>query len=185
MFRPLRRRLPRLPPVLLYVLRGSPSRGARERDFEIPAASPARSSVPAYLGGAAGCGCGVRCECACLSSCFRDAVGRSEAQLGVWIAHPGLSPGPINRRLRRRGHELLFTPAQPFVQASRRTEGGLCPFAFDAFDHPAALNRGFRGGGVAARAMLPSTRRHLYCLFPGIHSFTLYSARVCALTLKQ
>ena len=39
----------------------------------------------------------------------RDAVGRSEAQLGVCIAHPGLSPGPINRRLRRRGHEVLFT----------------------------------------------------------------------------
>ena len=46
----------------------------------------------------------------------RDAVGRSEVQLGVCIAHPGLSPGPINRRLRRRGHEVmlcyevLFTP---------------------------------------------------------------------------
>ena len=39
----------------------------------------------------------------------RDAVGRSEAQLGVCIAHPGLSPGPINRRLRRRAQELLFT----------------------------------------------------------------------------
>ena len=45
-----------------------------------------------------------------------DAVGRSEAQLGVCIAHPGLSPGPINRRLRRRGHEVLFTPAQPVMQ---------------------------------------------------------------------
>ena len=32
----------------------------------------------------------------------RDAVGRSEAQVGECIAHPGLSPGPINRRLRRR-----------------------------------------------------------------------------------
>ena len=42
----------------------------------------------------------------------RDAVGRSEVQLGVCIAHPGLSPGPINRRLRRRGHEVLFTPGQ-------------------------------------------------------------------------
>ena len=44
----------------------------------------------------------------------RDAVGRSEVQLGVCIAHPGLSPGPINRRLRRRGHEVLFTPGQAF-----------------------------------------------------------------------
>ena len=48
----------------------------------------------------------------------RDAVGRSEAQLGVCIAHPGLSPGPINRRLRRRGHEVLFTPGQAFMQHS-------------------------------------------------------------------
>ena len=39
----------------------------------------------------------------------RDAVGRSEVQLGVCIAHPGLSPGPINRRLRRRAQELVFT----------------------------------------------------------------------------
>ena len=46
----------------------------------------------------------------------RDAVGRSEAQLGVCIAHPGLSPGPINRRLRSCGHEVLYLPAQPFVQ---------------------------------------------------------------------
>ena len=45
----------------------------------------------------------------------RDAVGRSEAQVGECIAHPGLSPGPINRRLRRRAQELLFTPAQTFV----------------------------------------------------------------------
>ena len=28
----------------------------------------------------------------------RDAVGRYEVQLGVLIAHPGLSPGPINWR---------------------------------------------------------------------------------------
>ena len=48
----------------------------------------------------------------------RDAVGRSEVQLGVCIAHPGLSPGPINRRLRRRGHEVLFTPGQAFMQHS-------------------------------------------------------------------
>ena len=43
----------------------------------------------------------------------RDAVGRSEARLSVYIAHPGLSPGPINTRLRRRAQELccsnLFT----------------------------------------------------------------------------
>ena len=39
----------------------------------------------------------------------RDAVGRSEAQVGECIAHPGLSLGPINRRLRRRAQELLFT----------------------------------------------------------------------------
>ena len=39
----------------------------------------------------------------------RDAVGRSEAQVGECIAHPGLSPGPINRRLRRRAQELVFT----------------------------------------------------------------------------
>ena len=44
----------------------------------------------------------------------RDAVGRSEAQLGVCIDYPGLSPGPINRRLRRRGQELLFTPVHTF-----------------------------------------------------------------------
>ena len=49
----------------------------------------------------------------------RDAVGRSEVQLGVCIAHPGLSPGPINRRLRRRAQELLFTAAQTFVRHSR------------------------------------------------------------------
>ena len=49
----------------------------------------------------------------------RDAVGRSEAQVGECIAHPGLSPGPINRRLRRRGHEVLFTPAQASMQHSR------------------------------------------------------------------
>ena len=46
----------------------------------------------------------------------RDAVGRSEAQLGVCIAYPGLSPGPINRRLRRRAQEVLFTPGQAFMQ---------------------------------------------------------------------
>ena len=45
----------------------------------------------------------------------RDAVGRSEAQLGVCIAHPGLSPGPINRRLRRRGQKLLLPPVHTFI----------------------------------------------------------------------
>lgn len=48
----------------------------------------------------------------------RDAVGRSEAQLGVCIAHPGLSPGPINRRLRRRAQELLLQPVHTFVRYS-------------------------------------------------------------------
>ena len=51
----------------------------------------------------------------------RDAVGRSEAQLGVCIAHPGLSPGPINRRLRRRAQELLLQPVHTFVRHSTRT----------------------------------------------------------------
>ena len=32
-----------------------------------------------------------------------------KVQLDVRIAHPGLSPGPINRRLRRRAQELVFT----------------------------------------------------------------------------
>ena len=50
----------------------------------------------------------------------RDAVGRSEAQLGVCIAYPGLSPGPINRRLRRLGQELLFTPVHTFIVDSSR-----------------------------------------------------------------
>ena len=50
----------------------------------------------------------------------RDEVGRSEAQLGVCIAYPGLSPGPINRRLRRRGQELLLQPVQTLVRHSTR-----------------------------------------------------------------
>ena len=29
-------------------------------------------------------------------SVHRDAIGRSEVQLGVWLSHPGLSPGPLN-----------------------------------------------------------------------------------------
>ena len=47
------------------------------------------------------------------TSVHRDAIGRSEVQLGVWIARPGLSPGPLNGRLRCRPHEVLFTPVQP------------------------------------------------------------------------
>ena len=50
------------------------------------------------------------------TSVHRDAIGRSEVQLGAWIARPGLSPGPLNGRLRCRPHEVLFTPVQPFVQ---------------------------------------------------------------------
>ena len=53
----------------------------------------------------------------------RDAVGRSEVQLGVCIAHPGLSPGPINRRLRSCDHEVLFVHTCPtIVQHSNRAE---------------------------------------------------------------
>ena len=55
----------------------------------------------------------------------RDAVGRSEVQLGVCIAHPGLSPGPINRRLRRRAQELVFTRSKcgPKRVKRKRREG--------------------------------------------------------------
>ena len=53
------------------------------------------------------------------TSVHRDAIGRSEVQLGAWIARPGLSPGPLNGRLRCRPHEVLFTPVQPFVQQER------------------------------------------------------------------
>jgi len=57
------------------------------------------------------------------TSVHRDAIGRSEVQLGVWIARPGLSPGPLNGRLRCRPHEVLFTPVQPFVQQGRAVCG--------------------------------------------------------------
>ena len=57
------------------------------------------------------------------TSVHRDAIGRSEVQLGVWIARPGLSPGPLNGRLRCRPHEVLFTPVQPFVQQERAVCG--------------------------------------------------------------
>ena len=53
------------------------------------------------------------------TSVHRDAIGRSEVQLGVWIARPGLSPGPLNGRLRCRPHEVLFTPVQPHSSCSR------------------------------------------------------------------
>ena len=86
-------------------------------DTEPPRARPGPSRPSSASGGppaAARCG-GVTNP----TTEHRDAVGRSEVQLGVCIAHPGLSPGPINRRLRRCGHELLFTPVQPFVQQPR------------------------------------------------------------------
>ena len=57
------------------------------------------------------------------TSVHRDAIGRSEVQLGVWIVRPGLSPGPLNGRLRCRPHEVLFTPVQPFVQQERAVCG--------------------------------------------------------------
>ena len=76
-------------------------------DTEPPRARPGPSRPSSSSGGppaAARCG-GVTNP----TTEHRDAVGRSEAQLGVCIAHPGLSPGPINRRLRRRAQELVFT----------------------------------------------------------------------------
>ena len=85
-------------------------------DTEPPRARPGPSRPSLASGGppaAARCG-GVTNP----TTEHRDAVGRSEVQLGVCITHPGLSPGPINRRLRRRGHEVLFTPAQAFMQHS-------------------------------------------------------------------
>ena len=83
-------------------------------DTEPPRARPGPSRPSSASGGppaAARCG-GVTNP----TTEHRDAVGRSEVQLGVCIAHPGLSPGPINTRLRRRGHEVLFTPGQAFMQ---------------------------------------------------------------------
>ena len=85
-------------------------------DTDPPRARPGPSRPSSASGGppaAARCG-GVTNP----TAEHRDAVGRSEAQLGVCIAHPGLSPGPINRRLRRRGQELLFTAAQTLVRHS-------------------------------------------------------------------
>ena len=87
-------------------------------DTEPPRARPGPSRPSSSSGGppaAARCG-GVTNP----NAEHRDAVGRSEAQLGVCIAHPGLSPGPINRRLRRRAQELLLQPAQNSVRYSTR-----------------------------------------------------------------
>ena len=82
-------------------------------DTEPPRARPGPSRPSSSSGGppaAARCG-GVTNP----TTEHRDAVGRSEAQLGVCIAHPGLSPGPINRRLRRRAQELLLQPVHTFI----------------------------------------------------------------------
>ena len=76
-------------------------------DIEPPRARPGPSRPSSASGGppaAARCG-GVTNP----TTEHRDAVGRSEARLGVCIAYTGLSPGPINRRLRRRAQELVFT----------------------------------------------------------------------------
>ena len=84
-------------------------------DTEPPRARPGPSRPSSASGGppaAARCG-GVTNP----NAEHRDAVGRSEAQVGVCIAHPGLSPGPINRRLRRRAQELLLRPALFFCTA--------------------------------------------------------------------
>ena len=100
-------------------------------DTEPPRARPGPSRPSSSSGGppaAARCG-GVTNP----TTEHRDAVGRSEAQLGVCIAHPGLSPGPINRRLRRRGQELLFTRVHTFIVDS--TQSG----------QPKRLLRGRRG----------------------------------------
>ena len=90
-------------------------------DTEPPRARPGPSRPSSSSGGppaAARCG-GVTNP----TTEHRDAVGRSEAQVGECIAHPGLSPGPINRRLRRRARELVFTrskcvPERVKIQAS-------------------------------------------------------------------
>ena len=60
----------------------------------------------------------------------RDAVGRSEVQLGVCIAHPGLPPGPINRRLRRRGQKLLLPPVHTFIVDSSTDLADVLGFNF-------------------------------------------------------
>ena len=90
-------------------------------DTEPPRARPGPSRPSSASGGppaAARCG-GVTNP----TSVHRDAIGRSEVQLGVWIVRPGLSPGPLNGRLRCRPHEVLFTPVQPFVQQERAVCG--------------------------------------------------------------
>ena len=97
-------------------------------DTEPPRARPGPSRPSSSSGGppaAARCG-GVTNP----TTEHRDAVGRSEVQLGVCIAHPGLSPGPINRRLRRRGHEVRRRGPHSFLRiaatlriAGRATRG--------------------------------------------------------------
>ena len=84
-------------------------------DTEPPRARPGPSRPSSSSGGppaAARCG-GVTNP----NAEHRDAVGRSEAQVVVCIAYPGLSPGPINRRLRRRAQELLLQPVHTFVRS--------------------------------------------------------------------
>ena len=98
-------------------------------DTEPPRARPGPSRPSSSSGGppaAARCG-GVTNP----NAEHRDAVGRSEAQVGECIAHPGLSPGPINRRLRRRAQELVFTrskcvPERVIVQKRSGTHEQSC-----------------------------------------------------------
>ena len=120
-------------------------------DTEPPRARPGPSRPSSSSGGppaAARCG-GVTNP----TTEHRDAVGRSEAQLGVCIAHPGLSPGPINRRLRRRGQELLFTAAQTLVRHSTKKSGGERSTHAPCAIGDSHLQRAGRG------AAEPSTRR--------------------------
>ena len=93
-------------------------------DTEPPRARPGPSRPSSSSGGppaAARCG-GVTNP----TTEHRDAVGRSEAQLGVCIAYPGLSPGPINRRLRRRGQELLGHTAIAVGERGDDTASAAC-----------------------------------------------------------
>ena len=93
-------------------------------DTEPPRARPGPSRPSSSSGGppaAARCG-GVTNP----TTEHRDAVGRSEAQVGECIAHPGLSPGPINRRLRRRAQQLLLQPVHTLVRYNTRVHAVLC-----------------------------------------------------------
>ena len=107
-------------------------------DTEPPRARPGPSRPSSSSGGppaAARCG-GVTNP----NAEHRDAVGRSEAQVGECIAHPGLSPGPINRRLRRRAQELVFTRSKCVRKRVKSTSkhhrecrfgmGSQCPWGF-------------------------------------------------------